>query len=253
MMRQEQETLWAAYRDGAEWARDALLTEHRALVYREALRLSNKRPFALELEDLAGAGMIGLMEAVAGFEPERGLAFSTFALPRIRGAILDHLRQWDPLSRSARRKERLLAQGRRDLTGQLTRAPTRPELAEHLDVDVDTMSRWELDAARGVAVSLDGPVAAAEGATRTLEEVVPSEDGDGFMDALNHAEEVALLREEVADLPVRDRQVLSLYYMECLTLREIGELLGVTESRVSQIRSAVVDGLRQRLGHLRAA
>lgn len=252
--RQLRTELWEAYRtDGAEWARDDLLAEHAALVHREAMKLHRRGASALELGDLVGAGMVGLMEAVAGFDPDRGLAFSTFALPRVRGAMIDHMRQWDVLSRSARRRERQLTAARRELGGELGRAATRAEVGARLDLDDATLGRWELDAARGVTLSLDGPATLEDDGGRSLDEVIPAGDGEEVVDAMSREEELALLREALAELPERERTVLGLYYLEGLTLREVGELLGVTESRISQIRTAVLGRLRERLGYLQAA
>lgn len=246
--------LWEAYQvDGADWARDELLAEHAGLVHREAIRLHQQRPYALEQADLVGAGMVGLMEAVQSFDLSRGLAFSTFATPRIRGAIIDHLRAWDALPRSARRRERMLTRGREALAAKLGRAPSAVELAEHLEVDTGTVHGWEADAMRGVQVSLDASVGCGDGGEQHLGAVIPGSDGDAVLEELNREEELEVLRRALAGLPERERRVLSLYYLEELTLKEIGALLGVTESRVSQIRSAVLAKLRDSLGRLRAA
>jgi len=245
--------LWEAYRGrGEETAREALVLRHGALVHREARRLYRHDGSALEVADLVSAGMTGLIEAVDSFEPSRGLAFSTYAVPRIRGAIIDQLRRWDALPRSARGRERALRAARETLASSLGRRPTEKELAEHLEVDGDTVARWRRDAATAVRISYERPSTTAGEEGCSLREVLPLEQTSAS-DDLAREEEAALLREAVSRLPERDRQVLALYYYEGLTLREIGELLGVTESRVSQIRTAILAELRERLGHLRAA
>ena len=247
----KEHTLWRAYQDdGDTEARDQLLDRHLPLVRYIARDLWKRIRGKLELDDLVSAGTVGLINAVDNFEPDRGLAFSTFATPRIRGAILDHLRRWDHVPRSVRRKQRSLDEARHNLTGRLGREPTRTEIAEELDVDLDTVCRWESDAADAVQVALDAPLP-GEGKQVTSAEIIPGEDGEEYAEAVEHDEEVRFLKEAIAELPERERTILSLYYYEGLKMRQIAEILNVTESRISQIRSKTLKTLRADLGHLR--
>lgn len=232
--------------------RDELLTRNLPLVHHVARQLARNGRADLDFDDLVSAGTIGLINAVDNFDPGRGLAFSTFAAPRIRGAILDDLRRRDHVPRSVRRKQRDLARARESLTASLGRQPTEGEMAEELGVDVDTVWRWRREAEYAARLSLDQPVDRASGAGATPEELLAA-GGDGpDVDAgLNHLEEVARLRDEVLNLKDQERLVLSLYYFEELKLHEIASVLGVTESRVSQIRSKAVANLRARMGGLR--
>lgn len=246
-----EESLWNDYLEGGnERARDLLLEQHLPLVRFVARRLWNKIRKRMDLDDLVSAGTVGLVNAVENFEPERGLAFSTFATPRIRGAMLDHLRKWDHVPRSVRRKQRALREAREELTHRIGRDPTKLEIAEELDLDLDTVCRWESDASDAVRVALDAPLP-GEGKRVTSAEVLPGETGEAYADGINHHEEVEALKEAVAQLSERERTILSLYYYEGLKMREIGEVLGITESRVSQIRSGILRTLRGQIGHLR--
>lgn len=243
--------LWQEYKDGdGADAREVLLERHLPLVRYVARGVWKRIRGKLEIDDLVSAGTVGLINAVESFEPERGLAFSTFATPRIRGAILDHLRRWDHVPRSVRRKQRSLEEAREALTGRLGRAPTRTEIADELEVDLETVCRWESDVSDAVHVALDAPLP-GEGKNLTSGEVVPGETGEATEEAIAHDEEVVLLRDAIQTLPERERQILALYYHEGLKMREIAEVLGVTESRISQIRSKSLKTLRAELGHLR--
>jgi len=240
--------LWRSWRsEGDEEARDELIRSHLRLVHHVAGQLIRSGPARdREMDDLVSAGTIGLMQAVDSFEPERGLAFSTFATPRIRGAILDDLRRDDAAPRSVRRKQRDLSQARERLAGTLSRAPTATEVAGELGVDADQLHRWTVDAEAGTQVPLVG--SRPDGAPRTIP--LP-DDSQGVEESLTQEEEVKLLGEAIQGLGHPDRLVLTLYYHEGLRMHQIGEVLGVTESRVSQIRSRALKVLRGRLAHLR--
>lgn len=244
-------TLWTDFRDGGNMeARDLLLERHLPLVRFVARGLWNQIRKRMDLDDLVSAGTMGLVNAVEAFEPERGLAFSTFATPRIRGAILDHLRKWDHVPRSVRRKQRALRDTREELTHEMGREPSMMEMAEALEIDLETVCRWESDAADAVRVALDAPLP-GEGKKVTSAEIIPGDSGNDYEDGLNHQEEVEALKEAMSTLSERERTILSLYYYEGLKMHQIGEILGVTESRVSQIRTGILKNLRGQIGHLR--
>lgn len=248
----ESQTLWEAYRDaGDECARDALLTRHRPLVRHVARQLIKTGRAGEEFDELVSAGTIGLIQAVESFEPERGLAFSTFATPRIRGAILDDLRRRDHAPRSIRRKQRDLARAREHLVASLGREPSPGELADEMGIDVEKVWTWQRDTEHTVHVSLHRPVDPAAGGGATPEQVISDEAAHDIDGSISFDEEVAILRDEILELKEQERIVISLYYFEELKLHEIARILGVTESRVCQVRVQAVQRLRWRMGHLR--
>jgi RNA polymerase sigma factor for flagellar operon FliA len=236
--------------EGDVAARDRLVQRHLPLVRHIARRVARSLPDAVELEDLVSAGAIGLLNAIDRFEPDRGIAFSTFAAPRIRGAILDDLRRWDHASRTARRKQRALAAARETLIAQGHESPSAEATAQAVGIPVEELWRWELDANADVRLSLSQHVD-RESRSISPADVLADEAADGMDDRLEYDELVALTREAIAQLPERERQVLALYYYEELKLHEIGAVLDITESRVSQIRTKALRTLRESLGHLR--
>lgn len=240
--------LWQAWQQqGDEEARDRLVRSHLRLVHHVAGQLIRSGPTrGMEIDDLVSAGTIGLLHAIQSFEPERGLAFSTFATPRIRGAILDDLRRQDAAPRSVRRKQRDLSRARERLSSTLNRPPTDEEVAVELGVDQDQLRRWEMDAESGTPVALD-PVQSE----RTSHVPVLSSHEQPADESLGHREEVQILTQAIHELRHPDRLVISLYYQEGLRMHQIAEVLGVTESRVSQIRSRALKELRAQLAHLR--
>ena len=230
-----------------EETRDARLQENLNLVYHVARRMGHKGSGEIEFEELVSAGTMGLMDAIEKFEPERGLAFSTFAVPRIRGAILDELRRLDSVSRTVRRKQRDVDNAREELTGRHGRAPTDEELADELDVDLDTLWRWRREMERAVQVSLDTPAGDEDSGQGTLVDVLIDDAGSTPEEILDAREEVEVLQREIAALDEQERTVLGLYYYEELKLREIAEVLDLTVSRISQIRTKAIKTLRTRL------
>lgn len=246
---------WTQYRATGDLdVRNRLVERHLALVHHFAGRMKPRTGGAVERDDLVSAGLLGLMNAVSCYDPGRGFRFSTFAAQRIRGAMLDEMRRRDVAPRSIRRKQRQLEAARAQLAVELDRAPRHGEMAAVLDVDPQTLWRWKWDVERSRRVSLsdvesregeEGFVAGAsecsvEGAAGVEEEVV-------------RKQEVARLRRELETLTEREQLILRLYDLESCTLREIAAKLGVTESRVSQLRSRALKRLRTRLCDLREA
>ena len=244
------ETLWEHYRTtGDPRARAQLLDLYLGLVHHAARDYARSLPAGLELDELVSAGTVGLVQALEGFDPERGLAFSTYAMPRIRGAMLDELRSRDWVPRSVRARGRKVEQVRAALQHRLGRAPAAAEIAEALGVDLRTYWSWAQQLDGRTVLRLDQSGTAGSGATGelSLAETIADPGSAQPGEALMHRETLAGLREAVASLSTKDRLVLSLYYYEELSLREIGEVLHVTESRVSQIRSAALRRLRERI------
>jgi RNA polymerase sigma factor FliA len=236
------DVLWTRYRSaGDPDARAQLLTRHLGLVHHVAREVSRRIP-SVELGELVSAGALGLMKALDSFDLSRGLAFSTYAVLRIRGAILDDLRSRDSTPRSVRVKRRRIESVAAALEGELDRAPSAKEVADRLEIDLATYWKWKdavgsyADAdtphpTKGRRISRDAENHADPSATSVPQRLVESE----------HVTEV---RQLISRLPEQQRRVLALYYYEELNLRQVGEILHVSESRVSQIRSQALRRLK---------
>jgi len=244
--------LWEAYqKDGDTDARDQLVSENLRLVYHVAWQFMRTCPQDVEFEELLSAGTIGLMDAVESFDPSRGLAFSTLAAPRIRGAILDDLRKRDTVPRSVRKKQREVNHAREILMQTLNRDPLPEETAEELGIELEEFWKWTQDTERAHQVPLDQlPNSGTENQV-PFESFAQGFDGDDVEEDITHSEEVQILRDELLKLAHRDRLVVSLYYFQGLKLHEIATVMGVTESRISQIRTKALGQLRSRLKRLR--
>lgn len=213
--------------------RDALITEHMAMTIKMARKMARRLPAAVSRDDVECAALLGLTEAAERYDAGRAEPFMAFAGKRVRGAILDHLRQNDLLSRRARRGAREVAEVAHRLTGELGRAATDSDIAEAMGLSDDELYERYGRAREATVVHLDelrGELA-DHGAAGAAE--------------LEHRK-AALVR-ALADLDERSLQVLSLYYRDGLTLREIGSVLGVTESRVCQLHTQALRQLRERL------
>lgn len=243
--------LWQAFARGDTRARDLLLQENLSLVHHVARQLSRALAAPADFDELVSCGTMGLMNALSAFEPARGLAFSTFAVPRIRGAILDELRRQDHVPRSIRRKTREIAQARETLTRIFGRAVTDQELAEHLGIDQDTFWRWQAETESAVHVSLDHSASDHDFSAGLPPDLIASEPESTIEDEINREQEREILKNALRRLKDQERIVLTLYYFEELKLHEIAEVLDLTESRVSQIRSKALAKLRTELAHFR--
>lgn len=244
-------TLWDAFKQGHEHARSRLLEEHLGLVHHVARQMSRTLAVRADFDELVSAGTIGLMTALDGFDPSRGLAFSTFAAPRIRGAILDELRKQDHVPRSIRRKTREIAQARETLMRVLGRLPENEELCEHLGIDRDTLWRWQADIEGAHHIPLDRAPGERENHAPAPIEVLTTNEESEVENALTHEQEVSFLKDAILRLKEQERIVLSLYYFEELKLHEIAKVLELTESRVSQIRTKALGKLRSELQPIR--
>jgi RNA polymerase sigma factor for flagellar operon FliA len=239
------DALWQRYakrRDPA--ARSELLDRYLGLVHHCARDMVARVGHAVEFDDLVSAGTLGLVQALEGFDLSRGLAFSTYAMRRIRGAILDELRGRDWRPRSVRAKGRQLTAVVVSLQGRFGRAPEPEEVARAMGIDLESYYRIKEDLEGGVMVSLAGTVARGGDDALRLEETLADPSGGEPFEDLGRQETSRRLRDAIAHLPPRERTVLSLYYYEELNLKEIAEVLHVTESRVSQIRSQAIRRLR---------
>ncbi|MGH7524161.1 MAG: sigma-70 family RNA polymerase sigma factor [Gemmatimonadales bacterium] len=235
------DALWRRWRDhGDVEARRELLGRYLGLVHHAAREVAPRVRDAVSLDELVSAGSLGLMQAMAGFDIDRGLAFSTFAMRRIRGAILDELRARDPLSRADRAHVRRLDSAVAELEQRSGRAPTPREVAHHLGVDSDTLHRWRERTAHAGVVSLE-----SEPNGRVLADQLGDDGTDAVHGAVERAERRGAIRAALANLPSRERLVVSRSYFEEKPLREIAAELGVTESRVCQLRAQALARLRR--------
>ena len=230
--------------------RDAVLRQHLGLVYHVAQQLARARGNDVELDDLVSAGTLGLIEAFENFDTTRGLAFSTFAAPRIRGSMLDELRRLDRVPRSVRRKARQIDGASSALAGTLGREPGHAELAQRLGIDLATLWRWQSERESAQVMSIDRKPTRVETA-RGDTDWLAGDTGDEIDETITLAQEVEHLRDALLDLPEQERTVLSLYYFEELKLSDIARILQVSESRVSQVRSKAIGRLKRKIGKLR--
>jgi RNA polymerase sigma factor FliA len=236
---------------GDPLARERLLSEHLGLVHHVARQMSRSLSVEADFDELVSAGSLGLMNALDNFDSSRGLAFSTFAAPRIRGAILDELRRQDHVPRSIRRKTRDVSGAREELMRILGRTPDDREIAMHLDIDLGTLWRWQADIEGAVHVPLERSSPDRDGRSPAPAGLLASETEHDIEERVNHLQEVEILRDAILELKDQERTVLSLYYLEELKLREIATVLELTESRVSQIRSKAIQRLRGMMMELR--
>jgi RNA polymerase sigma factor for flagellar operon FliA len=241
----------ATTRDRSIAERDALINQHLGLVHHVARKLAAHLSTEADLDEMISAGTFGLLQAADAFDGTRGLSFSTFAVPRIRGAILDELRRQDHVPRNVRRRSRDLMRAREALTGTLQRQPTDVELSARMQVAPDVVRRWELDGEWASFASLDQP--ARHDAATSLADMLSDSDATTAEDALTQEREVERVKEAIMRLKDQERAVLALNFFEELRLPQIAEVLGVSVCRVSQIRSAALAKLRSTLTDLRAA
>lgn len=222
---------------------DELVTRHAELVKRIAYHLVGRLPPSVEVEDLIQAGMIGLLEAAAHYTANKGANFETYAGIRIRGAMLDELRKTDWTPRSVHRKVREAAEVIRRIENRTGREAGDKEVAQELGVSVSEYQRIVQDAASCRLFSLD---AAMDGDDETGLQVAG--DGDEPLELLEEEGFQDALAAAIGNLPEREKLVMSLYYEKEMNLREIGEVLSVSESRVCQIHGQALVRLRARLG-----
>jgi RNA polymerase sigma factor FliA len=223
--------------------REEIILSYIPLVHYVLGRLGLSQSQGPDYEDAASQGLIGLIEAVDNYDPRFGTQFSTYATVRVRGRVLDYLRALDWLSRTARRRARAVQQAITDLWGVLQRAPTDHELARYLQYDLPTLQKALLDS-RHVIVSLDSTVYTEGESDGSFHELLPDEDQIDPAEALDDQESRSHLVNILKSLPERQQLILSLYYNENLTFKEIGEILGVSESRVCQLHARAMMELR---------
>ncbi len=240
--------LWSQYLATGEAAlRDQLIERYAPLVKYVVGRMTIASASLLDTDDLLGFGTVGLLDAINRFDPSRGVKFETYALQRIRGSIIDAFRKLDIVPRSARRRAREIDGAQAQLQQALGRNPDDDELADHLGLSRDGLNRAMVDASCTI-LSLERPLGSLDGDdSLTLSDTIEDETAAVPQAEIERQEEYAALVGALGSLAERDRLVISLYYYEELTLREISEVLGVTESRVCQLHVRALSRLRANL------
>ena len=242
--------LWRRYKEeGNSTARERLVVAYSPMVKFVAGRLGAGLPSHVDDADLISYGLMGLIGAIERFEPERGIKFETFAMTRIRGAIIDELRSLDWVPRSVRARAREIEAAQAKLEHELQRAPSETELAGRLEMSEKDLQAALLEIANSSVYALDElwTVSDSSGDQVSLLDTIADEAAADPQEALTTSEVKERLAEAIASLPEREQLVVALYYYENLTLREIGEVLGVTESRVSQLHTKAVMRLKSGL------
>jgi RNA polymerase sigma factor FliA len=239
--------LWRQYGSTHGQAhRDRLMLHYAPLVKYVAGRVGTGLPAHVDVADLVQSGIFGLADAIEKFEPERGLKFETYAMQRIRGAILDELRSQDWVPRSVRGRARDVERALERLGNQLQRTPTDTEIAAELQITVAELRELYAQFQLTSVVALDELMVAGRG-DASLAETLPDIGADDPVASLVDQDNRRQLADAIAQLGERDRVVVTLYYFENLTLAEIGKVLGVTESRVCQLHTRAVLRLRTKL------
>lgn len=240
--------LWRRFRTcGDQEAREQLILHYAPLVKRVVGRLGISESAPLDFQDRVSHGMLGLIEAIDRFDPQRGVAFETFATSRIRGAILDALRSLDHVSRSVRRRAGEIERAFAELRARFGRMPSDEEVADHLGITLESYHKV-LDQANLIFLSLDSPVSDLHGGDdMILGEALEDPAGYDVAAAIEERDLYTALEAALRELPQREQIILSLYYHEELTVREIGEVLNISTTRVSQLLGRAIMALRARL------
>jgi RNA polymerase sigma factor FliA len=228
--------------------KERLILEYAPTIKYIAQRIAARLPPHIGLDDLINAGVIGLIDAIAKYDPSRDNTFKTYAEFRIRGAMLDELRNLDWVPRSVRQKESALERAYEALERGLGRSAHDEEVADLLGIALEEFYDW-LNQVRGVSLlSLEAPgLRASDGETLNLLDLVSTDEAQSPAQLVQARRLKALIAEAVDDLPYQEKVVISLYYYEELTMKEIGKVLEITESRVSQIHTKSIFHLRSKL------
>jgi RNA polymerase sigma factor for flagellar operon FliA len=251
---EQEDKLWKEYKKTKDpKIREQLIIMYAPLVKYIAGRIAITTPPSVEFEDLVSYGILGLIDAIEKYDPKQGIRFKTYATTRIRGAILDELRILDWIPRSVRQKSKELERVYGELEVRLGRPATDEEVAEHMGISVEELHELLLQVSGAVLVSLDEErIVHPEEEEVTLSEAIEA-PAEKQPDAILEREETKrMLVEAIQRLPQKEREVIALYYYEGLTLKEIGKVLGVTESRVSQLHTKTIMRLRGYLSRMKA-
>ena len=247
MEKEDLQPTWVAYKATGDISlRNDLVVHYRTTLRQVAARVGATLPAEVDREDLISYGVFGLMDAIEKFDLERGIKFETYAGPRIRGSIIDHLRMYDWVPRSIRSKARDLEKARLELEIQFGRAPEDEELAEKLEITMEEL--WSMQSSAHISM-----VSSLDQSDGDDEHISP---GALVFDPVSNPEDLLDIREiahlisrAISGMTERSKTIVTLYYIEEMTLAEIGKVLGVTESRVSQLQSKVLNSLHESLVH----
>jgi RNA polymerase sigma factor for flagellar operon FliA len=243
--------LWARYVDGRDTGlRDRLILHYAPLVKYVAGRVGSGLPAHVEQADLVSYGTFGLIDAITRFEPSREIKFESYAMARIRGAIIDELRSTDWIPRSVRMKARQFERTVAALEAKLQRSPTDEEIADEMDMDVEEIRKFLGQLSLVNVVALDELLVDDDGSAPRLVDTLKDTAALDPQAMAEHGEARQLLARAVEQLPEREKVVVSLYYFEGLTLADIGRVLGVTESRICQLHTKAVLHLRSKLADI---
>jgi len=244
------QALWREYRARQDPAlRDRLIVTYAPLVKYVAGRLGSGLPAHVDDEDLVSYGLLGLIGAIERYDPDRDVKFETYAIARIRGAIIDELRALDWVPRSVRSRARDIERAIAELEAKLGRVPADEEIAQKLGLTEDELNESLSEIARSSIAALDElwTISGSSGDQVALIDTIEDTEAPDPQGALSQTELREAIADAIARLPEREKLVVTLYYYEELTLREIGEVLGVTESRVSQLHTKAILRLKARL------
>ena len=245
----ETQQLWLDYRrTGDQKLRDRLILTYAPLVKYVAGRLGSGLPAHVDEGDLVSYGLLGLIGAIERYDPARDVKFETYAMARIKGQIIDELRSMDWVPRSVRARARQIERAIGELEAKTGVAPTDEQIAAKIGISVDELEESLADISRSSIAALDELWSVSgDGDQISLMDTIEDESGPKPEAALDQTEMREALADAIARLPEREKLVITLYYYEELTLREIGEVLGVTESRVSQLHTKAILRLKARL------
>ncbi|MGI6401520.1 MAG: FliA/WhiG family RNA polymerase sigma factor [Thermoguttaceae bacterium] len=225
--------------------RNALIEQYLPLVRYHAERVWSRLPDEVEVDDLNSSGVFGLMDAIDAFDPSRGVKFETYCVPRVRGAMLDELRNTDWVPRLVRSRARKLAEANKELSSRYGRLPTEPELAEYLQIDRSELERIMNDANAINVVSLNKKWFATDGSKDVSEiDLIADKHSE---DPTSRLQKSDVIRMVTRGLNRNERMIIILYYYEEMTMKEVGAALDLSESRVSQMHSAIVARLQKQL------
>jgi RNA polymerase sigma factor FliA len=243
------QSLWLEYRrTGNQAIRDRLILTYAPLVKYVAGRLGSGLPAHVDEGDLVSYGLLGLMGAIERYEPDRDVKFETYAIARIKGAIIDELRAMDWVPRSVRSRAREIERAIAELEAKQGTAPTDEQIAAKVGITVEELEESLADIARSSIAALDELWTVSGGGDQiALIDTIEDTDAPDPQSTLSQTEMKEAIADAIARLPEREKLVVTLYYYEELTLREIGEVLGVTESRVSQLHTKAILRLKARL------
>lgn len=245
--------IWRNYRDtGDQSIRDAIVKQYAPLVKYVAGKVSVGMPQSVDFDDLVGFGVFGLFDAIEKFDPDKHVKFKTYAVTRIRGAIFDELRSIDWVPRSVRQKTREIDETVQHLEARLGRSATDDEVAGEMGMSLEQYNQMMLKVSGTSMLSLNDVWYTGEDNDKIS--IVESIEAPNSLrpDAIAEKDEMRrVIVEAINDLPEKEKKVLVLYYYEDLTLKEIGKVLDVTESRISQLHTKAISRLRSKLTNLK--